>query len=329
VSVASGKKFLNRFEVVERGPVLIVQNENAGWIMTDRLNKIRGSKGLVGKVEVKGNDIKVNWAPELPIYYVNQQGFSFSDPAHREIVEKIIKKINPKLVIFDPLYLMFEGDLSSSKDLAPILNWLLVIKERYNTSIMLIHHWKKNTQGTAIRSGQRMLGSTTLHGWIESAWYIETNGQNESDQEDQDQEPDFNPQDRPRPGHDESKKSTVMVDFNKAGQPVTLTLEREFRGAGVYPKMDISIDMGDFGDSTYNVKLDKHVAHKSDSTGGRHKKPSNPDLKQEIVDFILLKQGASARQIAEELGISKRKVNELLKEIHEDRQKPVPEVKPD
>jgi DNA-binding NtrC family response regulator len=120
-----------------------------------------------------------------------------------------------------------------------------------------------------------------------------------------------------------------MVDFNKAGQPVTLTLEREFRGAGVYPKMDISIDMGDFGDSTYNVKLDKHVAHKSDSTGGRHKKPSNPDLKQEIVDFILLKQGASARQIAEELGISKRKVNELLKEIHEDRQKPVPEVKPD
>lgn len=317
ISIASGKPFLGKFDVIEKGPVLIVQNENAGWIMKDRATKIRSSKKLMGEVTVKKGKIAVKWPPELPIYYLNQQGFSFSDPAQRELIEQIIEKIHPKLVVFDPLYLMFEGDISSSKDLSPILNWLLTVKETHNTSIILIHHWKKNTQGTNIRAGQRMLGSTTLHGWVESAWYIEVQGSQNDDEGDIEKSKEMGQE------HQDAESNEAMAEeLNTPGANVNLTLEREFRGAGTYPKMDLTINMGNFGEMKYNVTINKHVPRAKKKT-----KASRADLKDEIMHILALHRGEiPIRTIAESLGISKRKAKDLYEEIMSQRDQKLPEV---
>jgi len=169
ISVASGKPFLGEYEVWQTGPVIIVQNENADWIMRSRMAAIRQSKGLGGTIT--GNTI--TWPPDLPIYYVNNQGFSFSNAEHCRELECLIQKVKPILIIMDPLYLMFDGDLNSAKDLNPALSWLLWLKTTYGFSLALIHHWKKSANGSK-RGGQRMLGSTTLHGWVESAWYVQS-----------------------------------------------------------------------------------------------------------------------------------------------------------
>ncbi|GAF97997.1 unnamed protein product, partial [marine sediment metagenome] len=146
VSIASGKKFLNLFDVVDPGPILMVQNENAGWIMKDRLIKIRSSRELTGEIKKVGELYQVKFPPQLPIYYINQQGFSFTESHHLRILDKATSSIKPRMVIFDPLYLMFDGDVNQSKDLNPILNWLLSYKEKHDCSIVVIHHWKKGTQ---------------------------------------------------------------------------------------------------------------------------------------------------------------------------------------
>ena len=81
-----------------------------------------------------------------------------------------VEKIRPKLLILDPLYLMFEGDINSAKELSPVLQFLLSVRDTYGCSIMVIHHWNKN--GSSSRGGQRMLGSATLHGWTDSSLFL-------------------------------------------------------------------------------------------------------------------------------------------------------------
>jgi hypothetical protein len=62
-----------------------------------------------------------------------------------------------------------DRDESSSKDIRPVLNWLLYLRYQYKTSVIILHHWNKS--GKSERGGQRMLGSVLFHGWVESAMY--------------------------------------------------------------------------------------------------------------------------------------------------------------
>jgi len=220
ISVASGKSLWGEFEVHNPGPVIIVQNENSNWIMKDRIEKIIKHKGLAGSVEeINDRELNVEFPPTLPIEFLNNEGYNFADPLDRELFEEFIAEVEPVLVVFDPLYLMFDGDLNSAQDLGPVLRWLLGLKEHYRTAVMVIHHWNKN--GANSRGGQRMLGSTTLHGWTESALYM------------------------------------GRLEEDKAGH---ILIEREFRASGNPGKLELSIEMGDLGVPLYNPCIKKAEA---------------------------------------------------------------------
>jgi hypothetical protein len=298
VSVASGRPFLNMWGGNDPGPVLMVQNENAGWIMKDRLNKIRGSKGLSGWVEIgkQSGRIQVQFAPQLPIYYINQKGINLTNPEHQQILIQIAKKIHPRLIIFDPLYLMFDGDVNQSKDLNPALTWLLSYKAKFDCALIIVHHWKKNTGGSNLRGGQRMLGSTTLHGWTESAWYIEVGGDKNSDES-------------PTIFEGDEKE---FASLNKSTGKVDLVLEREFRGAGIYPKVDLQISMGEFGSPDYTVKMSKHDQVKA--TKPKKTTYDEETAYNDLCEFMRLHKAdtVSIRLLSAELGISRSVVDKLL-----------------
>jgi len=284
LSIASGKPFLGQFSVKETGPVLIVQNENADWIMKDRMEKMIVSKGLGGEIKSDDPDtLTIAFPPQLPIYFINQQGYQFNDPIHRALLEEAIKKIKPVLVIFDPLYLMFDGDVNSAKDLNPVLNWLLYLKTEYKTGVIVVHHWNKGSSPK--RGGQRMLGSTTLHGWVESAWYIEVTSRPEGDGTD-----DVNP---------------------GATPPMSLVLEREFRSAGMFPKVELTVAMGGFNESTYSVEVKQHSKKKT-ATQSRNL-GNDQDRIMEL--FSLNKKPLSLRILSENTGLSKRRANEAIKAL--------------
>jgi hypothetical protein len=172
VSVASGTHFLNKYPVRHQGPVMCIQEENSPWLVQDRMLKIASSRGLLdGKVDTsKWPIITITWPQILPIHFLNNQGFDFTNEEDREFLEEAIREIKPVLIVFDPLYLMLGGrDENSAKDLRPVLNWLLHLRYDYKTSVIILHHWNKN--GKSERGGQRMLGSVLFHGWVESAMY--------------------------------------------------------------------------------------------------------------------------------------------------------------
>jgi len=283
VSVASGRKFLGKYDVMDKGPVIMIQNENASWIMKDRLSKIRANKKLIGHVKDRGHrKYEIKFPRELPIYYINQQGFSLSNENHKRMLEELLEKIHPKLLVLDPLYLMFDGVINSAKELNPALSWLLYIKEKYELSVVLVHHWNKS--GNSSRGGQRMLGSTTLHGWIESAWYLAVL---ESTSEESDQ-----------------------VDMPSASS--SLVMEREFRGAGKYPLTAISISMGKFGSSDYSVGVEVYDKS-SASKKARGKSPSDEDIREQIKDLFETKPKMSVTQVRDYVGSSLRVVTDCCK----------------
>lgn len=263
LSVTSGVPLWNKYEVEETGPVILVQNENSDWIIKDRVEKIMNYKGLGGMAKVDSKNprkIVVEFPEEQPIYFLNNYGYSLSDPLHCELMEDMVAEIKPALVIFDPLYLMIDGDVNSAKELQPVLQWLMDLKNDYNTAVMVVHHWNKS--GSNPRGGQRMLGSATLHGWVESALYIQL--QNEIDK-------------------DRSSK---------------ISIEREFRAAGLMPRLNMGISMGKMGEASYSVDLGE----------------INPEVDPLILMDLLscYPQGLNIRQVAAELGISRDKVARMV-----------------
>lgn len=285
ISVASGTKFLGRFPVEEPGPVLVIQNENADYIMKDRTEKIILDRGLVGEARrINRRHAQVEFPPDLPITFINQQGFTLSNEDHRRQIELLVQELKPVLVVFDPLYLMFEGDLNSSKDLNPVLNWLLSLKTDYRTSVLVVHHYNKGNQQGQLKGGARMAGSVMLYGWVESAWYIT------------------------KVEEEEEPTPNQAVDYAEASGSATVTLSREFRMAGHFSDLDVHFDMGEIGNPQYNVTLggpgSGHVTIKT--------------LEGEILNFLAnstvpLSKGTIQDNLGVESKVLSKALNELVK----------------
>jgi hypothetical protein len=174
VSVASGTRFLGRFEVPQTGPVIIIQEENTPAMMKDRLEKITTARGLAGNVSSNGHELSLTGPDELPIFLMNNQRFNLTDKDHLKLLERWIKDLRPRLVVLDPIYLMMPGvDENSAVGLTPVLRELLTLKQRYDVGILIVHHYNKPRDADERRPGNRISGSGVFYRWFESALYLE------------------------------------------------------------------------------------------------------------------------------------------------------------
>jgi hypothetical protein len=229
MSVASGAPLWGKYKVNNPGPVIVVQVENNEDLVKDRMARMGHSKGVIGEIDVDKDErtLKTTFGNNLPIYThiadKNHPSIKFSNPAHLLCVEMMVKEIKPVLIIFDPLYQLFDGDMSSSQELAPVLRWLKDLRINYDTAVMLVHHYNKgNNEKNKASAGHRMLGSVTLHGWVECMLALEKGPT--------------------------SNNTTQII------------MTREFRAKGGSEPLHLSIKMGDgFDDYTYEVTAkEKH-----------------------------------------------------------------------
>jgi hypothetical protein len=103
---------------------------------------------------------------------MNNWGFCFDVEEHLEMMEAVIQRVQPRMIIFDPFEKMLGGiNLNHDHELRPVLNVLRRWRFQYETAIVLIHHFRKSGHE---RAGQRMLGSVMFHAWTASALYVST-----------------------------------------------------------------------------------------------------------------------------------------------------------
>lgn len=163
LSVASGVPFLNYFETMKTGAVLYIQEENGENTVQDRARKIATSKNVLS-----GGGTMAN----VPLYFVNNIGLNFKTTHSRQTVEQLVGTIRPRLVVLDPLYMMFgDVDENSAKEVGDILRWLTSLRNKYECGLLICHHYNKGAQNG--RGGKRIRGTGAFHAWIESALYIQ------------------------------------------------------------------------------------------------------------------------------------------------------------
>lgn len=241
LSVASGKPFLGKFPVKTTGGVLLVQEENDPWQVQDRLRKIarfyklikardtevipRGGAGGPTKGEILKERVRLAFPDELPLHFLNNYGFDMLLDEHRQLLEEEIRSVQPKLIILDPLYLMVGGaDTDKSHHVVPFFKWLLYLRYTYNCAVVVVHHFRKATgNGPPVRPGQRLLGSATFHGWIDSALYFENR----------------------------------TTDLDRSGV-MKVRVEREFRSVGQRKPLDIRLTMGPPGTLDFNAEVEQY-----------------------------------------------------------------------
>ena len=155
VAVAAGVPCLRRFEADQPGPVLLFAAEDAGHVVRARLQGIARAAGT----GFEALDIAVIDVPALRLDHRND----------RQRLQETIERIEPRLLVLDPLVRLHGVDENAVADIAPILGFLRDLQRRFGTAVLLVHHARKSG---AARPGQALRGSSELHAWGDSNLYL-------------------------------------------------------------------------------------------------------------------------------------------------------------
>lgn len=155
-AVATGKPFDGR--EVKQGAVLIIQGENNLSMEQHKIYAITGS------------------TTPPPIYFVEDN----ITMEHIYKLENDMRELGIKLLIIDPMYLLFgNGDINRHQDIVSRLETLSRISKNIGCAIMLIHHSRKLERGAKIQTAD-MYGSAFIEGWYESMILLQRKSNNSS-----------------------------------------------------------------------------------------------------------------------------------------------------
>ena len=172
LSIASGKPFLGKYEVLKPGPVLMVQEEDPVWRVAHRIRAMATAKEIIGNtLSYDDYSFSLNVPPtvEVPLHISIGGGFGFNSEDKLKDLEEAIKEHKPRMVFLDPWFMMAQGiDEFKSGDVSQILTLLKHWRNKYGCSICILHHFKKgNGEAT-----ERLYGSMALYAWSENSFFV-------------------------------------------------------------------------------------------------------------------------------------------------------------
>lgn len=155
-AVATGKPFDGR--KVKQGAVLIIQGENNLSMEQHKIYAVTGCD------------------TPPPIYFVDDN--ITMEQVYR--LENDIRELGVKLLIIDPMYLLFgSGDINRHQDIVERLEILTRLSKNTGCAVMLIHHSRKLERGAKITTSD-MYGSAFIEGWYESMILLQRKSNNSS-----------------------------------------------------------------------------------------------------------------------------------------------------
>jgi len=160
VSVASGAACLRQFPARRTGKVLLFPAEDSLAIVRQRLEGIAHAAG-------------VNF-PALPVEVITAPSLRLDTALDRQRLSDTVQKIQPVLLILDPLIRLHRLDENDASQIAALLSYLRELQRQFQLAVLLVHHARKDSH--ASRPGQALRGSSELHGWGDSNLYMRRKG---------------------------------------------------------------------------------------------------------------------------------------------------------
>jgi hypothetical protein len=155
LSVASATPALGRFTVQAQGPALVFLAEDSLPAVRARLDGLCAHRNL----DIRGLDLYVITAPSLRL----------DQRPDQQLLEAMLARLNPRMVLLDPLVRLHRLDENSAADISKLLGFLRDLQRTYDTAIVLVHHASKKHRA---QPGQALRGSSDLHAFGDSNAYL-------------------------------------------------------------------------------------------------------------------------------------------------------------
>lgn len=152
LAIATGKRFLNRYES-HTARVLLVQQESSFYSFQRRVGAVR-----------------LRYGPTDELFIMSNVGIDLTNEGQSEKLEEEIRRVRPSLLVLDPFASFFSGDENSAKEVGAIVRLLRKWRDDYDTAICIVHHSNK---GNGDRAGLRMRGSSALYAAAEAGIWME------------------------------------------------------------------------------------------------------------------------------------------------------------
>lgn len=165
ICVAGGYQAFGRFNV-RQGPVLVFSAEGGAGLVRRR------AAALCRAMEVP--------IPE-DLFIIAAPAMRLDDPDTAQRLVRTAEQHRPALIILDPLRELHDGDENDAVTIAALLGPLRQLGQ-LGVACMVVHHLGKKNEARGRgpqRGGQRLRGSSALHGATDSALYMETTGDGE------------------------------------------------------------------------------------------------------------------------------------------------------
>lgn len=109
----------------------------------------------------------------LGIHFVTDLGLRLDSGFGVSAMEEVLKKVEPRVCIIDPVYKSMGGDISNSVDVQHTIDNIDLLMSRYKCACILIAHENKGlvdlSTGTKINRGaNKIMGSSYWQNWADS-----------------------------------------------------------------------------------------------------------------------------------------------------------------
>lgn len=155
LSVATDTPCLDRFRVREPGDTLVYLAEDHPTLVRQR---------LAGLCRHRGLDLA-----HVPVHVITAPSLRLDLDRDRDRLTETVHRIQPRLLLLDPLVRLHRRDENQVADVADLLAFLRELQRQHQLAIVVVHHMRK---GGASHPGQALRGSGDFHAWTDSALYL-------------------------------------------------------------------------------------------------------------------------------------------------------------
>lgn len=153
IAVASQTACAGTFSVAERGPVTLLCAEDPDAVIVERLDLL-----------ARGRALRL---ADLPVDVIVERAVRLPDGLAR--LAATIAATNPALLLLDPLIRLHRAEENSASEMSVILDGLRELARSSGTAILLVHHARKASSGSA---GTALRGSSDLHAFGDTNLYL-------------------------------------------------------------------------------------------------------------------------------------------------------------
>jgi RecA-family ATPase len=162
VSLASKTPCLGRYNPRRTGRVLLYAAEDSKAIVKQRLESLCRARNVLLSL--------------LEIYLITENTMRLDKNDHQEKLRNTIMRLNPDILILDPLVRLHHLDENSAPEVSLLLSYLRELERAFHLSILLVHHARKN--GSSTNHGYSLRGSGDIYAWCDCYIDLRRNGEN-------------------------------------------------------------------------------------------------------------------------------------------------------